>query len=81
MHVPALNGRRCGRESLLGEVACPCKSASDMADMRDVTFAFVTGYGGKGLRTLYCDRPTLQKPFRRRELGELFAELCRLRQT
>ena len=48
---------------------------------RDIPFAFVTGYGGKGLRTSYCDRPTLQKPFRRRDLGELFAELCRSRQT
>jgi CheY-like chemotaxis protein len=44
---------------------------------RDIPFAFVTGYGGKGLRALYCDRPTLQKPFRRRELRELFADLCR----
>jgi CheY-like chemotaxis protein len=48
---------------------------------RNIPFAFVTGYGGKGLRTLYCDRPTLQKPFRRRDLGELFAELCRSGQT
>lgn len=48
---------------------------------RDIPFAFVTGYGGKGLRTSYCDRPTLQKPFRRRDLGELFAELSRSRQT
>ena len=50
---------------------------------RDIPFAFVTGYGGKGkgLRTSYCDRPTLQKPFRRRDLGELFAELCRSRPT
>src|SRR5215472_3308440 len=48
---------------------------------RDIPFAFVTGYGGKGLRTSYCDRPTLQKPFRRRDLRELFADLCRSRQT
>jgi CheY-like chemotaxis protein len=48
---------------------------------RDIPFAFVTGYGGKGLCKLYCDRPTLQKPFRRRDLGELFAELCRSGQT
>ena len=47
---------------------------------RDIPFAFVTGYGGK-LRGLYCDRPRLQKPFRRRDLLELFAELCRTRQT
>ena len=43
---------------------------------RDIPFAFVTGYGGKGrLHASYGDRPTLQKPFRRRELRELFAEL------
>jgi CheY-like chemotaxis protein len=48
---------------------------------RDIPFAFVTGYGGKGLRTLYRDRPTLQKPFRRSDLQELFAELCSARQT
>jgi CheY-like chemotaxis protein len=48
---------------------------------RSVPFAFVTGYGGKGLRTSYCDRPTLQKPFRRRDLAELFAELVKSRQT
>lgn len=48
---------------------------------RGIPFAFVTGYGGNGLRTLYCDRPTLQKPFRRRDLGELFAQLCRSRPT
>jgi CheY-like chemotaxis protein len=47
---------------------------------RDIPFAFVTGYGGKGLRTSYCDRPTLQKPFRQRDLEKLFAELLRSRQ-
>jgi CheY-like chemotaxis protein len=46
-----------------------------------IPFAFITGYRRKGLRTLYSDRPTLQKPFRQRDLGELFAELCRSRQT
>lgn len=46
---------------------------------RDIPFAFVTGYGGK-LGGLYGDRPRLQKPFRQRDLRELFAELCRARQ-
>jgi CheY-like chemotaxis protein len=46
---------------------------------RDIPFAFVTGYGRKGLHTFYSDRPTLQKPFRLRDLGKLFAELCRSR--
>jgi CheY-like chemotaxis protein len=48
---------------------------------RDIPFAFVTGYGGRSLRALYRDRPTLQKPFRRRELQEMFTELCRARPT
>jgi CheY-like chemotaxis protein len=47
----------------------------------DIPFAFVTGYGGKGLRASYSDRPTLQKPFRRRDLRDLFADLCRAKQT
>jgi hypothetical protein len=46
---------------------------------RDIPFAFVTGYGGN-LRG-YGNRPRLQKPFRRRDLRELFAELSRTRQT
>jgi CheY-like chemotaxis protein len=53
---------------------------ADALAARDIPFAFVTGYGGRGLRTSsYCDRPTLQKPFRQHELGELFAKLCRSR--
>jgi hypothetical protein len=44
---------------------------------RDIPFAFVTCYGGN----LRGDRPRLQKPFRRRDLRELFAELSRTRQT
>jgi CheY-like chemotaxis protein len=50
--------------------------AKALAD-RGIPFAFITGYGRRGLHDSYCERPTLQKPFRRRDLRELFAELCR----
>ena len=35
---------------------------------RGVPFVFSTGYGNSGLHAPYGDRPTLQKPFRRRDL-------------
>jgi hypothetical protein len=35
---------------------------------RGIPFAFSTGYGKKSLSLLYCDRPTLQKPFQQRDL-------------
>src|SRR6266851_1501425 len=40
---------------------------------REIPFVFVTGYGSGALRAPYRDRPTLQKPFRRDDLRELFA--------
>jgi CheY-like chemotaxis protein len=43
---------------------------------REIPFVFVTGYGRGALRAPYCDRPTLQKPFRRGDLRELFAEVA-----
>jgi CheY-like chemotaxis protein len=43
---------------------------------RGIPFIFATGYGKGGLRAPYGDRPTLQKPFLRRDLHALLAELC-----
>jgi len=48
---------------------------------REVPFVFVTGYGRGTLRAPYCDRPTLQKPFRRDDLRELLAEVCSAKQA
>ena len=48
--------------------------------VREIPFVFVTGYGKGVLRAPYRDRPTLQKPFRRGDLRELFAEICRAKQ-
>jgi CheY-like chemotaxis protein len=44
---------------------------------RSIPFVFATGYGRRGLHAPYCDRPILQKPFRRHNLRELFAEVLR----
>jgi CheY-like chemotaxis protein len=44
---------------------------------REIPFVFVTGYGRRALRAPYCDRPILPKPFRRDDLRELFAAVCR----
>ena len=41
-----------------------------------VPFFFVTGYGRSGLRAPYADHPSLQKPFRRQALRDLFTEVC-----
>ena len=47
---------------------------------REIPLVFVTGYGKGILRALYCDRPTLQKPFRREDLRELVAKVCGAKQ-
>src|SRR5689334_299656 len=47
---------------------------------REIPFVFVTGYGTGVLRAPYCDRPTLQKPFRRDDLRELVAKVCGAKQ-
>ena len=43
---------------------------------RGIPFFFVTGYGRSGLRAPYADHPSLQKPFRRQALRDLFTEVC-----
>ena len=43
---------------------------------RGIPFIFATGYAKGGLRAPYLDRPSLQKPFRRHTLRELFAAVC-----
>jgi CheY-like chemotaxis protein len=47
---------------------------------REIPFVFVTGYGRRALRAPYCERPILQKPFRRDDLRELFLAVCRAKQ-
>lgn len=43
---------------------------------RGIPFIFATGYAKGGLRAPYLDRPSLQKPFRRQSLRELFTAVC-----
>jgi CheY-like chemotaxis protein len=38
-------------------------SVAELLASRNVPFAFVTGYGKRGLRTPWCERPVVQKPF------------------
>jgi CheY-like chemotaxis protein len=59
---------------------CEVYPVAEALAAREIPFVFVTGYGRGVLRAPYCDRPTLQKPFRRADLRELFAEVCRARQ-
>lgn len=49
---------------------------ADALAARGIPFVFVTGYGKAGLRASYRDRPILQKPFRQRDLRDLFAGIC-----
>lgn len=44
---------------------------------RGIPFAFSTGYGRRSLPEQYRDRPTLQKPFRQRDLEKLFVAVPR----
>lgn len=53
---------------------------ADALAAREIPFVFVTGYGRGALRAPYCNCPILQKPFRRDDLRELFAEVCRAKQ-
>ena len=48
---------------------------ADLLRERGIPFAFITGYGLSGLDPAYCDVPTLQKPFRLRELDALFLSI------
>lgn len=59
--------------NLSGEEVYPVAEA---LAARGTPFVFVTGYGRTGLRAPYGDRPTLQKPFRRRDLAQLLAKVC-----
>jgi CheY-like chemotaxis protein len=38
-------------------------SVAEALASRNIPFVFVTGYGGAGVRDLYPNAPTLQKPF------------------
>lgn len=43
---------------------------------RGIPFVFVSGYGRRGLRVPWGDRPTLQKPFRIGDLVAVIEEAC-----
>ena len=57
--------------NLNGEQSYPI---ADALALRDIPFAFSTGYDPKSLRPPYRDRPTLQKPFQTQDLRKLFAQ-------
>jgi CheY-like chemotaxis protein len=59
--------------NLNGEEIYP---VAEVLAAREIPFVFITGYGRNVLGAPYRDRPTLQKPFRRGDLRELFAEVC-----
>jgi CheY-like chemotaxis protein len=44
---------------------------------RGIPFVFVSGYGRRGLRAPYSDRPILQKPYRLEDLVRVLEEVCR----
>ena len=51
-------------------------AVADALAARDIPFVFATGYGAAGLAPPYSDRPTLQKPFKQRDLAAMLAGLC-----
>lgn len=48
---------------------------ADALAARGIPFAFSTGYGQRNLHECHRARPTLPKPFERRELENLMAEM------
>jgi CheY-like chemotaxis protein len=46
---------------------------AEALDARGIPFVFSTGYGNGGLHAAYRDRPTLSKPFLRRDLLQALA--------
>jgi DNA-binding response OmpR family regulator len=48
---------------------------------RGIPFVFVTGYSKHRLRPPYDDRPMLQKPFRRRDVYAVLAEVRRAKES
>lgn len=48
---------------------------ADLLAARGVPFVFSTGYGCKGLKDAYRDRPVLGKPYRNAELAEALTSL------
>lgn len=59
--------------NLNGEEVYP---VADALAARGVPFVFSTGYGGGSLRPDYRNRPTLSKPFLRRQLLGVLAQAC-----
>jgi CheY-like chemotaxis protein len=64
--------------NLNGKEAYPVAEA---LDMRGIPLVFATGYGTGGLRPPYRNRPTLSKPFLRRDLVQALAQACSTKQV
>jgi CheY-like chemotaxis protein len=64
--------------NLNGKEAYPVAEA---LDARGIPLVFATGYGTGGLRVLYRNRPTLSKPFLRRDLVQALAMACPTKQV
>lgn len=58
--------------NLAGEAVYP---VADALAARGVPFIFATGYGGRGLREAYRDRPLVQKPFRADDIARALTAL------
>lgn len=56
--------------NLSGQIVVPVAEA---LAARGVPFAFITGYGDVSLPEGFRDRPTLQKPFKKDDLGHTLA--------
>ncbi len=48
---------------------------AEILKMREIPFAFVTGYGSAALARAYADTPVLEKPFRREDLKAVIAAI------
>ena len=56
--------------NLQGRTSFP---VADALAARDVPFVFATGYGTRGLREDFRDRPVLQKPFKLQDLERVLS--------
>lgn len=59
----------------------PSYAIADALGAKGVPFVFSTGYGARGLRPDFKDRPVLQKPFQMQELKRALEGLWDARQS